>query len=84
MSPCVKGVQVWNSLCDDLKTVNIVTAFKRKCKIFYLRNLVVVNKYNYATKKKYNMCKDVYLCYTLTFEYEYIFHYIILIVITII
>ena len=31
---CVKGVQVWNSLCDDLKMVDTVAAFKRK-----LRNL---------------------------------------------
>ena len=31
MSLCVKGVQVWNSLCDDLKMVDTVAAFKRKC-----------------------------------------------------
>ena len=31
MSLCVKGEQVWNSLCDDLKIVNTVAAFRRKC-----------------------------------------------------
>ena len=39
MSLCVKEVQVWNYLCDDLNIVNTVAAFKRKCKNFYLRNI---------------------------------------------
>ena len=30
------------------------------------------------------MCKDIYLCYNLMFEYEYIVHHIISIVVTII
>jgi len=30
LSTCVKGVQIWNAPCDHLKTVSIVTAFKRK------------------------------------------------------
>ena len=30
ISLCGKGVQVWNYLCDDLKMVDTVAAFKRK------------------------------------------------------
>ena len=37
MSLCVKGVQVWNYLCDDLKIVNTVAAFKHNCKNLLLK-----------------------------------------------
>ena len=38
MSLCVKEVKVWNSLCDDLKIVNTVAAFKGKCKNLLFKN----------------------------------------------
>ena len=62
MYRCVKGMQVWNSLCDDLKMVNIVAVFKRKCKYLLFRKYLVVDHLS----RNYIMCKDVYLCYTLT------------------
>ena len=61
MSLCVKGVQVWNSLCDDLKMVNSIALFNINAKIIYLRNIWLwVISLNYIT------CKDVWLRYTLT------------------
>ena len=48
MSLCVKGVQVWNYICDDLKTVNTFAAFKRKCKnLIFKKYLVVDHLSNY-------------------------------------
>ena len=41
MSLCVKGVQLWNSMCDDLKIVNTVAAFKRKCKNLLFKKYLV-------------------------------------------
>ena len=43
MSLCVKGMQVLNSLCDDLKIVNTVAAFKRKCKHLLFKKYLVVD-----------------------------------------
>ena len=43
MSLCVKGVHVWNSLCDDLKMVNTVAAFKRKCENLLFKKYLVVD-----------------------------------------
>ena len=42
MSLCVKGVQLWNSLCDHLKTTNTITEFKRKCKNLLFEKYLVV------------------------------------------
>ena len=51
VSLCVKGVKVWNSLCDDLKIVNTVAAFKRKCKSIlfkkYLLTILYVKMFVY-------------------------------------
>ena len=55
----VKGVQIWNSLCDDLKIVNIVAAFKRKCKNLLFTIYLVVDHLSTI------ICQDVCLCYTL-------------------
>ena len=58
MSLCVKGVQAWNSLCDDLKMVTTVAAFKCKCKnLLFKKYLVVVL---WTISLNYIMCKDVY------------------------
>ena len=54
---CVKGMQVLNSLCDDLKIVNTVAVFKRKCKNLLFKK--------YLVSPNYIICQDVYLCYTL-------------------
>ena len=40
---CVKAVQVCNSLCDDLKIVNTVAAFKGKCKNLLFTKYIVVD-----------------------------------------
>ena len=43
LSLCVKEVQVWNSLCNDLKIVNTFAAFKRKCKNLLFKKFLVVD-----------------------------------------
>ena len=43
MSLCVNGVQVWNYLCDDLKMVDTVAAFKRKCKNLLFKKYLVMD-----------------------------------------
>ena len=42
MSLCVNGVRFWNSLCDHLKTINNITAFKRKSKNLLFEKYLVV------------------------------------------
>ena len=43
MSLCVKGVQVWNSLCDDIQMVNPIAAFKCKCNNLLFKKYLVVD-----------------------------------------
>ena len=66
MSVYVKGMQIWNFLCDDIKLVNTVAAFKRKCKnllfkkcILYMSRclLMLYFVYDFVTRIKINMCQ---------------------------
>ena len=43
MSLCVKGVQVWNYISDDLNIVNTVAAFKHTCKNLLFKKCLVVD-----------------------------------------
>ena len=42
-SLCIKGVHVWNYLCDDLQIVNTVVTFKCKCKYLLFKKYLVVD-----------------------------------------
>ena len=74
------SVELFMMISTQLITVAV---FKRKCKNRLFQKYLVVDHY-YTEKSILCVTKDVYLCYTITFEYECIFHYIISIVVTIV
>ena len=72
------------NMCNDLKHVDAVTAFQRKCKNIVIKKYLVVDHQQTSLYTRKCVKIFTYLIYTLTFEYKYIFHYIISIAVTII